>query len=194
MSPLKALALAEQTFVVAPLPPAVGRLRFRWLIQTLNHRSEVLTEEVVEGGPRLTWVFADRDARLALTKRAAKNKRVRVEVLAALTTDKLTKADSSEDLFPLDLTFSVLPDASALKSMRIQAWIAQQGALVTGTVIAGAVAVLYWMGKPFDWSDYVNLMVAGIGVDAGTSSTTVRSVLARFVGNGKGGQLKTEDT
>jgi hypothetical protein len=194
MTPPRALALAEQNFVVAPLPPAVWRLRFRWLIQTLNQRGEVLAEDIVEGGPRLTWVFAERDTRRAIAPRAAKRQRVRVEVLAATATDKLTKEGSSEGPAPLDLTFSVFPDVSALKSLRIQAWIAEQGALVTGTVIAGAVAVLYWMGKPFDWSDYVNLIVAGIGVDASTSSATVRSVMARLVPDGKSGKLKTEDT
>jgi hypothetical protein len=192
MTPGKALALVEQTFVVAPLPPAVVRLRFRWLIQTVNRRNDVLTEEVVEGGPQLTWVFSDRDPRLALTKRAAKNKRVRVEIFAALATDKLTQGEATKDMVPLDMTFPVLPDASALKSLRIQAWVAEQGALVTGTIIAGAVAVLYWMGKPFDWSDYVNLLVAGIGVDAGTSNVTVRNVLARFAGEGKNVAAKPE--
>jgi hypothetical protein len=192
--PSKILALVEQEFELSGIPvSSVPLLRFRWTV--VKVRAVGGQEEVLNGGPRLTWLFADQDRswNVPFWKRlAATGKRVVVEVSKANPDDRfideknvVIENETVTFSFPNETNrvFRVLPDASRIRRMRIHAWLAQQGAVIVGTGVVGAAAAVYWMDKPFgNWSDYLNLLAAGVGVDAGTSSAALKGLLDRFAG------------
>jgi hypothetical protein len=191
-NPLKVLALTDQEIELTGIPVAsVPLLRFRWTV--IGRRGGRSLEEVVNGGPRLTWLFAHQESLpFFLPKQFLWGQRVTVEVSRANPDDRLVDEtnkgwpmEPATFSFPIqnEQVFRVVADASRLKRLRIYAFVAQQGAVIVGTCVVGLAAAFYWMDKPFggSWSDYINLIAAGIGVDVGTSSNMLKGLFDKFV-------------
>lgn len=183
-SPMQIVALAEQTFEVEGVPrDMVPHLKFLWSLTRLDRRNQPVGQpEMVSGGPRLTWVFSECDSRFGRGRKAV-GRIVSVEIAAATPGEALTPEASKKLYWPPQANerFRVGPEISRLKDMRASAWLVKQGALVFGSALVGAAAAFYWMDKPFgDLTDYMTLLLAGVGVDAGTSNANLKELFGKL--------------
>jgi hypothetical protein len=165
--PRPARALEEVTFEVRRVPPvSAARLRFQWRIG----------RDLINGGPRLTYVFA--------APRRLLPAAIEVRLFPLVPGEELEN-ERGERLQSLTVSCRqrIFAPSSILKSLRTSAWVAEQAAFLIGVTVASSVAALYWVNHAFgSWSDYINLLLAGVGVDAGTNNAALQGILARMAG------------
>jgi hypothetical protein len=162
-------ALEEVTFGLSGLrAETIVQLRIEWSVRD---------DEWFEGGPRLTHVF-DREAR-------SKTVRARVRTMnpgQSLTRDEQGRAPWEGGVAAATPYSGLVSSANRkLRRLRVISWGTNLTVLSVGVVVVGIFGILLIGDKPFGTtSDYVGLLLAGVGIDTSTSSTMLKGLFDRI--------------
>jgi hypothetical protein len=170
-------ALEETTFAVSGVPPeSIPHLRMEWSVRD---------GEWFEGGPRLSHVFES----------AVWLATVRVRVRPMTPGQKLARSADGREVWDggvLEAEWSqqVAEPDGRLRRLRLASSVADMAVLAVGIVVVGMLATVLAGEKQLGTtSDFVGLLLAGVGVDTTTSSTLLRGAF-QFVTQGRKAQTQ----